>query len=102
MRIVLSCPIEKKAALTALLETDPYAKDSFARAGYKVKEGSQVGLDAKLLYVHAQSSDEVCARLVEKAKEVAVPAKEEEKAKIINVIDEEDSSAQQGFGAIFG
>jgi len=102
MRMVLSCEIEKKADLVKMLEADPYAHESFARAGYKVKDGASVGLDPKKLYVHVQASDELCAKLVEKAKPLAVNATDAEKAKVLQAIDDEENSAETGFGAIFG
>lgn len=102
MRMVICAPIEKKPELVKLLEADPYNEVSFSRAGYKVKDGSQCGLDKDKVYVHFSASDEVVKKLVEIAKPLASEAPQAQKDSFMKFIDDEDSSAQQGFGAIFG
>jgi len=102
MRMVICAPIEKKAELVKLLEADPYNPVSFSRAGYKVKDGALCGLDKDKVYVHFSGSDEDVKKLVEIAKPLAAEAPAPQKEAFMKFIDDEDSSAQQGFGAIFG
>ncbi len=102
MRMVICAPIEKKAELVKILEADPYNEVSFSRAGYKVKDGSQCGLDKAKVYVHFSASDDAVKKLLEIAKPVASEASADEKKAFMEFIDGEDSAAQQGFGAIFG
>ena len=102
MKKVFGFPIEKKAELIAILETDPYSKTSFARLGYKLKEGAQVGADPKMLYLYV-SADESSIKAAEvsvKPLEAAVP-KETEK-KVSEEVDKEENDAVSGFGDIFG
>ncbi len=102
MKKVFGFPIEKKAELIAVLEADPYSKTSFARMGYKLKEGAQVGADPKMIYLYV-SGDEAAIKAAEpgiKQLEVAVP-KETEK-KVIEEVDKEEDNAVSGFGDIFG
>ncbi len=102
MKRVFGFPVEKKADLLAILEADPYAETSFARMGYKLKEGAQVGADPKMLYLYI-SADELAIKAAEekiKAIEAVIP-KETEK-KVIEEVDKEEDNAVSGFGDIFG
>jgi hypothetical protein len=102
MKRVFGFPIEKKAELIAILEADPYAETSFARMGYKLKEGAQVGADPKMLYLYVSADEKaiVAAEAKIKPLEAAVP-KETEK-KVIDEIDKEEDNAVSGFGGMFG
>ncbi len=102
MRVVLVAPIEKKQELVKLLEADPYSKPSFSRAGYKVKDGALCGLDKDKIYVHFSTDDEGAKKLIEIAKPLAEAAPKPQHDSFCKFIDDEEASAQQGFGAIFG
>lgn len=110
MNMVFEVPVASKAKLVALLEADPYGKPCFSRNGYKVKDGVQVSQDKEKCYVFMRATEEfaVFARGKMKAlvdaegKEIAVESKPEVVAAIAKVIEEEETSAEQGFGAIFG
>ena len=102
MILVFVISLPDKAKLTALLEADPYGEKSFSRNGYKMKEGKQVGLDADKLYLYMKCSDEFVSFAKEKLKEIAAEAKAEDAAKVSKAIEEEESTAEVGFGSIFG
>ena len=102
MKKVFGVPAEKKKELTAILEADPYAKDSFARLGYKVKEGAQVGGDEKTLYVYVSGDEENVKGAEAKLKELCVEVPAEMEQKVIGIITEEEDKAASGMGDIFG
>ncbi len=95
-------PIADKAKVMALLELDPYGKPSFSRNGYKVKEGMVVGQDREKGYVFMRASEEFAKFAREKLKELAVESKPGVVAAVAKAIEEEENSAEQGFGSIFG
>ena len=102
MNLVFEFPIADKAKLTAFLDSDPYGKPSFMRNGYKIKEGVQVAQDKEKGYLFLKCTDEFALFAREKLKDMAVEAKPEAAAAVIKLIEEEESNAEQGFGAIFG
>ena len=102
MILVFELPSADKAKLTALLEADPYAEKSFPRNGYKVKDGTQAGQDKGKTYLYLKATDEFAAFAREKLKELAVEAKPEVRDQIAKKIEEEENSAEVGFGSIFG
>ncbi len=97
---VYECDSSKKALITKILETDPYADDSFARVGYKVKDGTVLGEDKNKIYIYISASDDFVKKADEKLKEHAVVAKNEDK--IAEKIRKEEEEAESGFGSIFG
>jgi hypothetical protein len=103
MNLVFEVPIADKAKLTAILEADPYGKPCFSRNGYKMKDGAQVGQDREKTYVFMRATDEFAVFARAKLKELAaVESKPEVTAAVAKVIEDEESSAEQGFGSIFG
>ena len=102
MKKLYECEIEKRSELTAILEADPYAQNSLARIGYKMKEGSSLGEDEKKLYVYVDAEEEKVKVFDEKLKEIAKPSSPEDSSRIIAKIDEEEAGAVAGVGAIFG
>lgn len=86
----------------AILEADPYAPDSFARTGYKVKEGVFVGYDKSKLYIYISASEEFLKKAEEKLKALVQRCKPDVEADIVKKITDEEETAQSGFGAIFG
>jgi len=99
--------ITERVKLDTVLKADPYADLSFSKQGYKLKEGAAAtgGAEGKL-YLYTSGEDEFFKYAEAKFKEAGVesakrcePAPE---SKIITQIHDEDSSAEQGFGAIFG
>jgi hypothetical protein len=102
MKAVFECESSKKAPLTKILEADPYADDSFARIGYKVKDGATLGQDKTKTYVYISTSEEFVKKATEKLKEVAVRCKPEVEANIVDQITKEEEAAEGGMGAIFG
>ena len=99
---VYECDIKKKAEITKLLETDPYADDSFARVGYKVKDGSVIGEDKDKLYVYISASDDFIKKADLRLKDTASVAKSDVEKRIVAKIHKEEEEAESGFGSIFG
>ncbi len=99
---VYECDLQKKKDLTAILEKDPYAEDSFAKSGYKTKEGAIIGEDKAKLYVFISADDAFLKKAEEKLKGIAARAKEEVEKRVIALIEKEEESATSGFGDIFG
>lgn len=99
---VYECEISKKAEVTKILEADPYAEDSFARMGYKVKEGASLEEDKGKLFIYISASEEFLKKADEKLKDVAKPAGDEVQERVAGKIQTEEAQAEAGFGSIFG
>lgn len=103
---VYEVDIAERLKLDGVLKADPYGTVSFTRQGYKTKDGSIVGADAGKIYVYFKADDPFFAFAEAKFKEGAVAsakrAPDEAAAKVIQFIHDEDASAEQGLGAIFG
>ena len=91
-----------KPRLVALLEADPYGKTSFSRNGYKMKEGAQIGQDKEKGFLFIKCTDEFAKFAKEKLAGMATEAKAEAAAAVVKAIEAEESSAEVGFGSIFG
>ena len=99
---VYECAGSKKAALTKVLEADPYADDSFARTGYKVKDGGMLGEDKAKMYVYMSSSEEFAKKADERLKDVAKRCEPDVESRIVAKIQKEEEDAEGGLGSIFG
>ena len=75
MQRVYECEGGKKAALMKILEADPYSEGSFARVGYKVKDGAMLGEDKAKMYVYVKAADDFVKKADELLKDVAAPGK---------------------------
>lgn len=105
MEIVYAVESANKSKLTRVLEAEPYADDSFARAGYVLKDSAAVGLAAGKLVVYVKVEDAGLASKLEaklKAVEGITELKGDEKAKVSQAIAAEQDAACSGFGAVFG
>ncbi|MFN7991269.1 MAG: hypothetical protein U0R44_03890 [Candidatus Micrarchaeia archaeon] len=102
MRRVYECESGKKAELTKILEAEPYADDSFARVGYKVKDGAVIGEDKAKAYIYMSASDDFIKKADEKLKSLAKPAPADVEKRIIEKVLKEEEEAESGFGSIFG
>lgn len=101
MKRVYECDAPKKAQLTKILEADPYAEDSFARVGYKVKDGVSVGEDKEKVYVYISASDDFLKKADEKLKDVGKPAPEEVQKRVQKKIEDEEDTVAAGV-SMFG
>ena len=93
---IYECESSKKQELLKLLEADPYSEDSFARAGYKVKEGATVDADGEKTYVYISASEEFLKKADERLKEFAKPASQEVQDKVAKKIKEEEDTVAAG------
>lgn len=105
MEIVFAIEAAQKSKLARVLEAEPYADDSFARAGYVLKESASVGLPAGKFVVYLKVEDEALGRKLEaklKAVEGIAELKGDEKKRVSDAIAREQDAACSGFGAVFG
>jgi hypothetical protein len=99
---VYECVGAKKAEIMKILEADPYSENSFARIGYKVKDGGILGEDKAKMYVYIKASDDFVKKADELLKDVAKPAEAAVEKRIIEKIQKEEEDAEGGLGSIFG
>jgi len=101
---VYECDSQQIANLKKLLEEDPYGDRSFARQGYKLKEGRAIGGEQSKYYLYIKADADFFKAAEEKLKGVNSFKRSEKKLEesIVKKIEEEEGSAEQGFGAIFG
>lgn len=102
MRAVFAVLVSKKKELATLLEADPYAEGSFARIGYRIKDGAAIGESAERIYVYMRADAEFLEKAREKLKPLLVEIKKEEEDRVADKIEKEEEAAESGFGAIFG
>ena len=110
MRAVYEIPIEKKSALVSILEADPYGEKeaepyhhvSFARNGYKLKDGQLFSEDAKKVFLFIRGPDEFEKFVLFKLKDLATRCKPDDESRIASKFEEEEGNAEVGMGAIFG
>ncbi|MFH1306065.1 MAG: hypothetical protein ABIH83_00205 [Candidatus Micrarchaeota archaeon] len=108
MKIVYECDTSKKGELKKMLEDDPYgekdekfAKMSFSKLGYKLKEGSTISEDEKKLFLILRGSDDYGEFVKEKLKDLAKRCEKEIEEKVMKKIEEEETGAEMGMGAVF-
>jgi len=101
---VYECDSQQVGKLKKLLESDPYAERSFARQGYKLKEGGVIGGEKSKFYLYMKAEPDFFKVAEERFKEIEGLKRADKKIEVsINKkIEEEEGSAEQGFGAIFG
>lgn len=102
MILVFEFALPDKPKLTVILEGEPYAEKSFSRNGYKIKEGKQLALEEGKGYLYMKCTEEFAKFAKEKLSGLASEAKPEAKDAVAKKIEEEESSAEVGFGSIFG
>lgn len=101
MEKVYECEISKQNELKKILEADPYSEDSFARVGYKLKDGASLGQDREKMYLYISASEDFLKKAEEKMKDLVKPASDEVTNHVIAKIAEEESSVASGV-AMFG
>lgn len=101
MKIVFEISKEKLKDAKKILEENPYGEDSFAKAGYILKEGKALGEDENY-YVYLDVSDDFARKAKEKLKDAAKVVEGEKARRVVKRIEEEQSSAVGGFGSLFG
>jgi len=102
MERAYECDVAKKGELTKILEADPYAADSFARVGYKIRDGATLGEEKNKIYLYISASEEFVKKADERLKGIVTPLEKEKAERVIRKIKQEEESAESGFGSIFG
>ncbi|HEV8289807.1 MAG TPA: hypothetical protein VGQ00_02520 [Candidatus Norongarragalinales archaeon] len=94
-----------KKDLDKVLSEDPYADDSFVKAGAVTRSSTALGLKGGHTVVYFKSEDaNIGNRLKERMSKVptATEVHGSEKDAIVKKIEEEEEAAASGFGSIFG
>lgn len=102
MKAVFAFPAEKKKDLALLLEADPYAPDSFARAGYKLRDGLSLGEKADTIYLYISAEEGFIKKAGEKLRPLMRGMEKGEEERVLKKITDEEEAAEGGFGTIFG
>lgn len=102
MKVVFAFAAEKKKDLAPILEADPYAPDSFARAGYKLKDGPSLGERADTIYLYISAEEGFIKKAGERLKPLMREMEKGEGERVLKKIMDEEEAAEGGFGAIFG
>jgi hypothetical protein len=102
MERLYECETGKKAELQKILEADPYAEGSFARVGYRLRDGATLDEEKDRIYLYISASADFIKKADEKLKDVAKPVEGEKAKRIIEKIKKEEESAESGLGSIFG
>ncbi len=96
MEIVLKFESKDLQKLKDVLLKD----DSVSRASMIFKDGSFINTKGYFCYI--SGTEEQVKKSEEITKDIAKKAEEKEKDELVKKIKEEESKAQEGFGAIFG
>ena len=102
MILVFEAKSTEKAKIAALLETDPYGKQSFSRNGYKLREGITVSQDKEKVFLHMKCTDDFAKFAKGKLAGMMEESKPEVSAAVAKVIADEEANSEVGFGSIFG
>ena len=102
MERIYECESGKKAELKQILEADPYAEDSFARVGYKMRDGATLEEKKDRIYLYISASGDFIKKADEKLKDVAKSLGDDDAKRIIDKIRKEEESAESGLGSMFG
>lgn len=97
---VYECESAKKKEVEKILEADPYAADSFARIGYKMKDGTVLDEDKAKAYIYMSAPDDFIKKADEKLKDVAKPAPPEVEKRVVEKILKEEESVAEGVASI--
>lgn len=79
-----------------------YADELVSRQSITVRESSSIGKDKEGYYVLIDGDEEAIKRAKKLLKEVAEELKGKDAEEISGAIEGQESSAAEGFGAIFG
>ena len=93
---------DKKGEVTKLLEADPYAADSFARVGYRIRDGASLSEDKTKMYIYISAADDFIKKADERLKALATPLKADKEKEIVAKIKAEEEAAESGLGSLFG
>ncbi|MCL4383656.1 hypothetical protein M1278_03415 [Candidatus Marsarchaeota archaeon] len=117
---VYECDESEIEELKKLLNYDPYTDKSidinnikndkyndviFKRQEYEIKNGSMISLPSSRYFLYLKANEDFLKKAEELFKEKFKTVKRTDKdieEKIIKYINDEESKANQGFGAIFG
>jgi len=103
---VYECDGKEQGKAKALLENEPYADVSFARQGYKLKEGAGVGGEKGKYYAYMKAEPDFFAWAEKQFAAAEIPslkrAAKDVEAKVAASIEAEEGAAEVGMGSIFG
>ena len=99
---VFYVPPEKYKEAKKVVEADPYAEDSFAKAGYKLKEAKTLGVGEEGYYIYVKASEDFLGKARERLRDIAEELEGEAKEKVAKAVEEEEAAASAGLGNLFG
>ena len=89
----------------AEIKNDPEANIIFARQDYNIKDGISIGLERDKSYLYLSASEEFLNQADKKLKNLIKSIKRADKEteqKVIEIVEGERSSSEEGLGSIFG
>lgn len=89
----------------AEIKNDPEANIIFARQDYNIKDGISIGLERDKSYLYLSASEEFLNQADKKLKNIIKSIKRADKEteqKVIEIVEGERSSSEEGLGSIFG
>lgn len=89
----------------AEIKNDPEANIIFARQDYNIKDGISIGLERDKSYLYLSASEEFLDQADKKLKNIIKSIKRADKEteqKVIEIVEGERSSSEEGLGSIFG
>lgn len=98
MKAVFFIPSENYSKAKNLV----YADDLISRQSINFRESKALGLKKDGYYLEIDGSEEAVKKLSEILKDIGKEVDKKEKEEVLKKISEQEESAAQGFGSIFG
>lgn len=98
MKAVFFIPAENYSKAKNLV----YGDDLLSRQSINFRESKALGLNKEGYYLEIDGSEEAVKRLGELLKDIGKEVDKKEREEVLKKIEEQEESAAQGFGSIFG
>lgn len=98
MKAVFFIPSEKYSKAKNLV----YGDDLLSRQSINFRESKALGMKKEGYYLEIDGSEEAIKRLAEILKDLGKEGDKKEREEVLKKISEQEESAAQGFGSIFG
>ena len=98
MKAVFFIPSEKYSKAKNLV----YGDDLLSRQSINFRESKALGMKKEGYYLEIDGSEEAIKKLAEILKDLGKEVDKKEREEVLKKISEQEESAAQGFGSIFG
>lgn len=98
MKAVFFIPAEKYSKAKNLV----YGDDLISRQSLNFRESKALGFSKEGYYLEINGSEKAIERLAELLKDIGKETDKKEREEVLKRISEQEESAAQGFGSIFG